>query len=172
MERVVLRIAAEIGEIFLWTHSAGITTNLIVSSSPRKRTAGKAIKIRFNHWRELWSLSKGRRTFEIIFSILGHVFVWSMDKRRRARLWDWVQRDPIRYKLPDKMPFSRDEKECFSVEVGKLLGEGAMRRASFDTNQFLLNQFTIRRKATNCALLLIWNHWTILWSTTTLKWKA
>ena len=44
------------------------------------------------------------------------------------------------------MPFSRDEKECFSVEFGKLLGKGAMRRASFDTNQFLSNLFTIPEK--------------------------
>ena len=44
------------------------------------------------------------------------------------------------------MPFSRDEKECFSVEVGKLLGKGAMRRASFDRNQFLSNQFPIPKK--------------------------
>ena len=44
------------------------------------------------------------------------------------------------------MPFSRDEKECFSVEVGKLLGKGAMRRAFFDPNQFLSNQFTIPKK--------------------------
>ena len=48
--------------------------------------------------------------------------------------------------LPNKMPFSRDEKECFSVEVGKLLGKGPMRRASFDPNQFLSNQFTIAKK--------------------------
>lgn len=44
------------------------------------------------------------------------------------------------------MPFSRDGKECFSVEVGKLLGKGAMRRASFDPNQFLSNQFKIPKK--------------------------
>ena len=44
------------------------------------------------------------------------------------------------------MPFSRDGKECFSVEVGKLLGKGAMRRASFDINQFLSNQFKIPKK--------------------------
>ena len=44
------------------------------------------------------------------------------------------------------MPFSRDEKECFSMEVRKLLGKGAMRRAPFDPNQFLSNQFTIPKK--------------------------
>ena len=44
------------------------------------------------------------------------------------------------------MPFSRDEKECFSVEVGKLLGKSAIRRASFDPNQFLSNLFTIPKK--------------------------
>ena len=43
------------------------------------------------------------------------------------------------------MPFSRDGKEYFSVEVGKLLGKGAMRRASFDPNQFLSIQFKILR---------------------------
>ena len=44
------------------------------------------------------------------------------------------------------MPFSRDEKECFSVEVGKFLGKSAMRHASFYPNQFLSNQFTIPKK--------------------------
>ena len=44
------------------------------------------------------------------------------------------------------MPFSRDEKECISVEVGKLLGKGAIRRASFHPNQFLSNLFTIPKK--------------------------
>ena len=53
MERIVLRVTAEIEEIILETRSAGITTNLIESSSPRKRIAGKAIKIRFKHWQEL-----------------------------------------------------------------------------------------------------------------------
>ncbi|XP_068671103.1 uncharacterized protein [Montipora foliosa] len=46
----------------------------------------------------------------------------------------------------NKMPFSRDEKECISVEVGKLLGKGAIRRASFHPNQFLSNLFTIPKK--------------------------
>ena len=36
------------------------------------------------------------------------------------------KRDPIQYKLPMIMPFSRDEKECISVEVRKLLGKGAI----------------------------------------------
>ena len=36
--------------------------------------------------------------------------------------------------------------ECFSVDVVKLLGKGAMRRASFDPNQFLSNQFKIPKK--------------------------
>ena len=44
------------------------------------------------------------------------------------------------------MSFSRDEKECFSVEVGKLLGMGAIRRASFEPKQFLSNPFTIPKK--------------------------
>ena len=56
------------------------------------------------------------------------------------------KRDPIQYKLPNNMPFSRDEKECISVEVGKLLGKGAIRRASFHPNQFLSNLFTIPKK--------------------------
>ena len=56
------------------------------------------------------------------------------------------KRDPIQYKLPNKIPFSRDEKECISVEVGKLLGKGAIRRASFHPNQFLSNLFTIPKK--------------------------
>ena len=51
-----------------------------------------------------------------------------MDKRRYNKIE--FKRDPIRYKLPKIMAFSRDEKECFSVEVGKLLGKGAIRRAS------------------------------------------
>ena len=57
-----------------------------------------------------------------------------------------VQRDPVQYKLPNKMSFSQDEKECFSLEVGKLLVKGAIRRASFDPNQFLLNLFTNPKK--------------------------
>ena len=67
MERIVLRIAAEIGEIILWTHSAGITTNLIESSSRRKRTAGcfLSVSIHADHskyllfeWKsELWEFS-------------------------------------------------------------------------------------------------------------------
>ena len=44
------------------------------------------------------------------------------------------------------MPFSRDEKERISVEVGKMLGKGAIRRASFDPNQFLSNLFTIPKE--------------------------
>ena len=56
------------------------------------------------------------------------------------------KRDPIHYKLPNKRPFSRDEKECISVEVGKLSGKGAIRRASFHPNQFLSNLFTIPKK--------------------------
>ena len=64
MERVVLRVAAETGEITLWSHSEGITTNLIESSSPWKRIAGKAIKIKFNHWQELWKLL-GKGVFTI-----------------------------------------------------------------------------------------------------------
>ena len=56
------------------------------------------------------------------------------------------KRDQAQYKLPKKMPFSRNEKECISVEVGKLLGKGAMRRASFDPNQFISNLFTIPKK--------------------------
>ena len=56
------------------------------------------------------------------------------------------KREPIQYILPNKMPFSREEKECISVEVGKLLGKGAIRRASFDLNQFLSNLFTIPKK--------------------------
>ena len=44
------------------------------------------------------------------------------------------------------MPFSRDEKECFSVDVGKLLGKSAIRRAPFDPNEFLSNQFKIPKK--------------------------
>ena len=65
------------------------------------------------------------------------------------------KRDPIQYKLHNKMPFSRDEKECISVEVGKLLGKGAIRRASFYPNQSLSNLFTIskeRRRAAPCYL--------------------
>ena len=34
----------------------------------------------------------------------------------------------------------------FSVEVRKLLGKGAIRRASFEPNQFLSNLFTIPKK--------------------------
>ena len=45
-----------------------------------------------------------------------------------------------------QISFSRAEKECISVEVGKLLGKGAIRRASFDPNQFLSNLFTIPKK--------------------------
>ena len=56
------------------------------------------------------------------------------------------KRDPVQYKLPNKMPFSREEKECISVEVEKLLGKGAIRRASFVPNQFLSNLFTIPKK--------------------------
>ena len=43
--------------------------------------------------------------------------------------------------------FSLETRKCFSVKVGKLLGKGAMRRASFDRNQFLWNLFTIPKKA-------------------------
>ena len=44
------------------------------------------------------------------------------------------------------MAFSQDEKQCISVEVGKLLGKGAIRRVSLDPNQFLSNLFTIPKK--------------------------
>lgn len=61
------------------------------------------------------------------------------------------------------MPFSRDGKECFSVEVGKLLGKGAMRRAIgigwdqkkfFNPNQFLSNQFKIPKKGDELRLVI------------------
>ena len=41
---------------------------------------------------------------------------------------------------------SLERKECFSVEVGKLLRKEAKRRASLDPKQFLSNQFTIPKK--------------------------
>ena len=46
----------------------------------------------------------------------------------------------------------------FSVEVGKLLGKGAMRRASFDPNQFLSNQFTIPKKGDQLRPVINLNH--------------
>ena len=52
------------------------------------------------------------------------------------------KRDPIQYKLQNKIPFSRDEKECISVEVRKLFGKGA----SFHPKQFISNLFTIPKK--------------------------
>ena len=64
------------------------------------------------------------------------------------------KRDPVQYKLPKKMPFSRDEKECISVEVEKLLGKGAIRRASFDPNQFLSNLFRIPKKGGELRLVI------------------
>ena len=66
------------------------------------------------------------------------------ENRSLGRSRDW--RDPIQNKLPKKMSFSRDEKECISVKVEKFLVKGAIRRASFDPNQFLLNLFTIPKK--------------------------
>ena len=69
---------------------------------------------------------------------------WIRDAVRGSKIE--FKRDAIQYTLPNKMPFSRDEKECISVEVGKLLGKGAIRRASFHPNQFLSNLFTIPNK--------------------------
>ena len=45
-----------------------------------------------------------------------------------------------------KCLFLETRNNFFLVEVGKLMGKGAMRRASFDPNQFLPNQFTISKK--------------------------
>ena len=69
---------------------------------------------------------------------------WIRDAVRSDKIE--FNREPIQYILPNKMPFSREEKECISVAVGKLLGKGAIRRASFDPNQFLSNLFTIPKK--------------------------
>ena len=162
MERVVLRVAAEIGKITLWSHSEGITTNLIESSSPWKRITGKAIKIRFNHWQELWSLSKGRRrTFEAIFSLFWDNFLsdqWIRDAVRGYK----IEFKEIQFKTDYLTKcLSWDEKECFSVGVGKLLGKGATSRASFDPNQFLSNLFTIPKKGDELRPINLkpLNHW-------------
>ena len=162
MERVVLRVAAEIGKITLWSHSEGITTNLIESSSPWKRITGKAIKIRFNHWQELWSLSKGRRrTFEAIFSLFWDNFLSDQ----------WI-RDAVRgYKIEFKeIQFNTDYlTKCLSLETRKSVFQWGLEncwervrrvvRLLIPTNSYrIYSQF--QRKATSCALL-IWNHWTI-----------